>query len=414
MKKLTLTLIALVAMLAAMAQTPNAFNYQTAVRDADGSIIADQSVAFQISILQGAADGTAVYVETHAATTNTHGLVNFQIGGGTTTDDFSTIDWAAGPYFIKVEMDAAGGTTFVEMGTTQLISVPFAKHADAAEFANNANTAVTAGSATIADEATTAEEASHALNADTANYAEYAALAETTADMTALLDRIAALEEMSGIGTITDIDGNEYEITKIGNQIWMAENLRVTRYADGTPIPQVTNNTEWQNLGNDDKAFCWWENDSATYAESYGAYYTFAAANNGNVTSDSAYSTIQGVCPDGWHMPSQGEWNELRNYLGSVGHAGNEGTVLKSTTGWDADGNGTDLYGFNTHPYGLRDHESGGFQFQGVAELFYSSNENENSIGGAWMFIFENDSNEIMKGNDSKQRGSHIRCVKNQ
>jgi hypothetical protein len=115
MKKLTLTLIAIVAMLAAVAQAPNAFNYQTAMRNAEGNIIADQSVAFQISILQGATDGTAVYVETHDATTNAHGLVNFQIGGGTTTDDFSAIDWAAGPYFVKVELDAAGGTTFVDL-----------------------------------------------------------------------------------------------------------------------------------------------------------------------------------------------------------------------------------------------------------------------------------------------------------
>jgi uncharacterized protein (TIGR02145 family) len=363
MKKLILTLIAIVAMLAAVAQAPNAFNYQTAVRNADGNIIADQSVAFQISILQGATDGTAVYVETHNATTSVHGLVNFQIGGGTSTDDFSAIDWAAGPYFVKVDLDAAGGTTFIEMGTSQLLSVPYAKYA------------------------------------------------ETTGNAAALMERLAVLEEMNGIGTITDIDGNQYEITKIGNQIWMAENLRVTKYADGTPIPQVTDNTEWMNLGDDDKAFCWWENDSATYAESYGAYYTFAAANNGNVTSDSAYSTIQGVCPDGWHVPSRGEWYELENYLGNVGHAGNEGTVLKSTAGWDADGNGTDLFGFEGTPNGLRVGGSA-FSYQGTHAIYKSSSENGSS--GTFVFYLQNTSNEIFIVNEGKSSGINIRCVKNQ
>jgi hypothetical protein len=256
MKKLTLTLIAIVAMLAAVAQAPNAFNYQTAVRNADGNIMADQSVAFQISILQGATDGTAVYVETHAATTNAHGLVNFQIGGGTTTDDFSAIDWAAGPYFVKVELDAAGGTTFVEMGTSQLLSVPYVKYA------------------------------------------------ETTGDAAALMERLAVLEEMSGIGTITDIDGNEYEITKIGNQIWMAENLRVTKYADGTPLEYIADSATWKDeVSYTTQAYAYPYYDES-YAEAYGAMYTWHAATRGDSVSAEVYQ-VKGVCPDGWHIPSQ-------------------------------------------------------------------------------------------------------------
>ncbi|PLX20468.1 MAG: hypothetical protein C0599_09020, partial [Salinivirgaceae bacterium] len=352
MKKLTLTLIAIVAMLAAIAQTPDAFNYQAAVRNADGEPIAEQEVAFEISILQGSADGTAVYTETHTITTTEQGVVNFAIGAGTTSNDFTAIDWAAGPYFIQVAFDAAGGTDYVEMGTTQLVSVPFAKYAETTDFANEASTATSAISATTADEAAFATEATHAVHADTANYAAYAATAATTADMAALLDRIAALEEMSGIGTITDIDGNEYPITKIGNQVWMAKNLRTTRYADGTPITKVEGNSAWDNLAYNDKAFCWYLDDSVTYAESNGAYYTFDAANNGE-TSTANPSGVQGACPDGWHIPSDAEWQELIDYLAQAGHDGEQGEVLKDITGW-ATNNGTNLYQFSARGFGLR------------------------------------------------------------
>jgi hypothetical protein len=130
MKKILLSIIGIIASVSMFAQAPNAFNYQAVARASNGDLITNQAVSFRISILQGSVSGTSVYSETHSATTNKYGLVNLQIGNGTTGDDFTAINWANGPYFVKVEMDATGGSSFAEMGTSQLLSVPFAKYAE--------------------------------------------------------------------------------------------------------------------------------------------------------------------------------------------------------------------------------------------------------------------------------------------
>lgn len=113
------------------AQVPQSFKYQAVVRDGSGDIITDQQVGLQVSILQGSTSGTAVYVETHPPTTNGFGLINLKIGKGTVVSgDFSMIDWGNDSYFIKIEIDATGGTSYTEMGTSQLLSVPYALHAE--------------------------------------------------------------------------------------------------------------------------------------------------------------------------------------------------------------------------------------------------------------------------------------------
>ncbi len=130
----------------------------------------------------------------------------------------------------------------------------------------------------------------------------------------------------------TDVDGNNYSVVSIGTQIWMAENIRVTRYTDGTAIPLITDNDAWDALDNNntDKAYCWYDNDSISYFQTYGALYTYAAAVNG----DSRGSNVQGVCPDGWHLPNEDEWTTLENYISDNGHEGSEGTALKTSSGW--------------------------------------------------------------------------------
>jgi len=116
------------------AQSPEAFKYQAIARDASGNVIANQNVSFRISILKTSETGTPVYVETHNLTTNNFGLVNLNIGNGSpVSGNFSTIDWSTDKYYIKVEMDAAGGTSYQSMGTSQLLSVPYALNAKSAE-----------------------------------------------------------------------------------------------------------------------------------------------------------------------------------------------------------------------------------------------------------------------------------------
>jgi hypothetical protein len=116
------------------AQSPDAFKYQAVCRNATGQILSNQSISFQISILQGNTSGTNAYTETHTTNTNNFGLINLEIGNGILiSGNFSDIDWGMNNYFVQIEMDENGGNNFQVMGTSQLLSVPYAIHAKTAE-----------------------------------------------------------------------------------------------------------------------------------------------------------------------------------------------------------------------------------------------------------------------------------------
>jgi uncharacterized protein (TIGR02145 family) len=117
-----------------------------------------------------------------------------------------------------------------------------------------------------------------------------------------------------GNSTITDIDGNLYNTTLIGNQCWMKENLKTTTYQSGAAIPNVTNGTTWQNLTTG--AYVWYNND-INWKDSYGALYNWYAVNDFN-----------GLCPEGWHVPSNNEWTALTDHVGGIGSP--NGNKLKS------------------------------------------------------------------------------------
>ena len=112
------------------AQSPQKMSYQAVVRDASNKLVVNHQVGMQISIVQSSEDGKVVYTETQTPTTNANGLVSIKIGDGA---GFTTIDWSAGPYFIKTETDPAGGTSYTITGVSQLMSVPYALHAKTAE-----------------------------------------------------------------------------------------------------------------------------------------------------------------------------------------------------------------------------------------------------------------------------------------
>jgi hypothetical protein len=131
MKQIITTLFAFFMAIALWAQAPQAFNYQAVIRDADGNLLENQAVGIKISLLQGTSTGQEVYAETHATTTNPYGLVDLQIGTGTaTTGQFDTIAWGAGPYYLQLAVDLTGGANYAVMGTTQMLSVPYALYAE--------------------------------------------------------------------------------------------------------------------------------------------------------------------------------------------------------------------------------------------------------------------------------------------
>ena len=134
MKKIYSIIAGLLIITSMFAQSPEKMSYQAVVRDGSNQLVTSSTVGMQISILQGTATGTPVYVETQTITSNTNGLVSLEIGSGTVVSgNFTTIDWANGPYFIKTETDPTGGTNYTITGTSQLLSVPYALHAKTAE-----------------------------------------------------------------------------------------------------------------------------------------------------------------------------------------------------------------------------------------------------------------------------------------
>ena len=127
---LIITLAFLLINTSIFAQAPQKMSYQAVIRNSSNALITSTPVGMQISILQGSSTGTAVYVETQTPSTNANGLASVEIGGGTVVSgNFSAINWANGPYFIKTETDPTGGTAYTINGTNELMSVPYALNA---------------------------------------------------------------------------------------------------------------------------------------------------------------------------------------------------------------------------------------------------------------------------------------------
>jgi len=204
-----------------------------------------------------------------------------------------------------------------------------------------------------------------------------------------------ATDDPTNEGTVTDIDGNVYSTVQIGDQVWMSENLKTTTYNNGTSIDLVTDNTAWEN--NTTGAYCWYDNDEAQYADTYGALYNWHAVNTGN------------LCPEGWHVPTDAEWTALEDYIGSDGHSGTEGTALKATSGWNNDGNGTDDYGFTALPGGYRYYD-GAFYYIGSYGNWWSATEG--TAINAWDRSLYYDVSYVYRYYDSKESGFSVRCLR--
>ena len=204
-------------------------------------------------------------------------------------------------------------------------------------------------------------------------------------------------------GTVTDIDGNVYETVPIGNQLWMAENMKVTHYRNGDPIPNVTDNTQWTNLSTG--AYCYYDNDPDN-ADTYGALYNWYA-----VEQDS----ILGLAPNGWHVPTDDEWQTLVDYLGGSGVAGGKmkstGTIESGNGLWYAPNTGaTNESGFSALPGGYRVYGNGGFYGVGNGVYFWSSSEY--SSNNAWNRELLYNSSEVIRYYYNKRLGFCIRCIR--
>ena len=226
-------------------------------------------------------------------------------------------------------------------------------------------------------------------------------------------------DDNDDIQTVTDYDGNKYQTVKIGNQVWMIENLKTTHYADGTSIPLVEDNGTWDDLGYTDKAYCYYDN-SSSIGHVYGALYTWAAAMNGESSSDNNPSGVQGVCPTGWHVPSDAEWKELEMFLGMSQETAdssrlrgtNEGGKMKESgiTHWDSPNTGaTNESSFTALPGGFR-YSDGNFGYIGSSISFWSTMDYDSS--DVWKRSLYYDNSKVGRYVSSKNLGFSVRCIK--
>lgn len=207
-----------------------------------------------------------------------------------------------------------------------------------------------------------------------------------------------SMEDKNGSNAIfshlTDINGKSYITVIIGSQTWMAENLDVDKFRNGDPIPQAKSTAEWEQAGkNKMPAWCYYDNDPKNGLK-YGKLYNWYAVND-----------LRGLAPKGWHIPSDAEWQILENYLGEES-AGNK---IKSTSGWDNNGNGTNSSGFKGLPGGFR-HSHGDFYRLGIEGCWYSSSLGYKGNPDS-LYIWNN---EDFFARDSQfgDLGNSVRCLK--
>ena len=223
------------------------------------------------------------------------------------------------------------------------------------------------------------------------------------------------------IGTVTDYDGNMYKWVRIEDQVWMAENLKTSHYADGSAIPYVEGGVEWANLTYTDKAYCWYY-DSIANKDIYGGLYTWAAAMNSANSSDANPSGVQGVCPDEWHLPSDAEWKELEMFLG-MSQSGaddtnfrgtDEGGKLKETgtSHWCSPNKGaTNESGFTALAGGSM--SSGGWWYQEhILSYFWVATKYEYSVSSSWFRCQSCIEAGVFRGRSGGSNGHSVRCVK--
>ncbi len=308
---------------------------------------------------------------------NSNGLISYIIGEGNASEgQFAEIDWSAGPYFLKTEADPMGGTDYTITGVTKFHSVP------------------------------------------------YALYAESFSGLEELLARIESLEEALEIGdpepgTVTDIDGHVYPTVIIGNQEWMAENLRVTRYNNEDVISTGLSNAEWESTT--EGAYAIYNNDD-DMLQAYGKLYNWYAVDDS-----------RGLCPQGWSVPSDADWTALVNYVVSGGfpneleNPNGAGNALKSCRqvghpdGGDCDTSehprwnshdthsGFDEFGFSALPCG---HRWSGGNFGGVGGYGGWWSATGYSSTSAWSRSIYSSNGSVDRYGGSKALGFSVRCFR--
>ncbi len=287
-----------------LAQAPEKMSYQAVVRDADNDLVSNQAVGMQISILQGAANGTAVYVETQTPTTNINGLVSVEIGAGTVVSgNFSAVNWSTGPYFIKTETDPMGGTNYAITGVSQLLSVPYALHAKTADNFTGE----------LEETDPSVPQGNQAGDMQYWNGTEWVIIPATTSE--------GAILTMVG-GVPTWVDDATSPISSVTNPVtgktWMDRNLGASQvatnsndaasYGDLYQWGRATDGHEKRTSGTTNVLS---DSDIPGHGDFiiiFDTVYDWRSPQNDNLWQ--GVNGINNPCPSGYRLPSKMEWQE--------------------------------------------------------------------------------------------------------
>jgi uncharacterized protein (TIGR02145 family) len=450
-KHFLIPILILFLALSSYSQSPQGIPYQAVMRNADGSVMASSEAVFTFMIHDGTANGTVVFQESHSLTSNAQGLVTCVVGNGVVSQGtFASINWGNGAKFLHVMMNGN------DLGTQQMLSVPYALHSSSSDNAANGFSSVSVTGDTLymsngtfiivpgisaanfppAVLGCTDNAACNYSSAATQNDNSCLYLNATCDDGNANTTNdvingscVCTGTPTSGSGTGAQLlpgnatcstqnisvtgcggqnsltyDGRTYDLVEIGGQCWFADNLATDQYRNGDPIPTGLSNTQWQNTTAG--AYAIYNNDLANDA-TYGKLY------NWHTTVDS-----RGLCPTGWHVPTDCEWMYMEGSLGmsvmdqeTAGYRGtNEGAALKSTTGWTSPNTGaTNSSGFTAFPGGYR-YSDGTYGAIGVNGGWWSSTEYDSSV--AWGRELYYDNSNVYRNDGNKQDGFSVRCVR--
>jgi uncharacterized protein (TIGR02145 family) len=374
------------------AQAPQGIPYQAVMRNADGSVMASSAVSLTFMIHDGTATGAIVYQESHSLTSNAQGLVSCVVGNGVVSQgNFANIHWGGGAKFLHVMM----GST--DLGTQQMLSVPYALYSNGidVQVSETGDTLTIGGNSVIVPGIS-------AANANNNNIPTSGLGAVVLPGNNTCADQFINVVGCNGQTSLT-YDGRTYDLAEIGGQCWFADNLATDQYRNGDPIPTGLDNTTWQNTTSG--AYAIYNNDPANDV-TYGKLYNW-------------YTTVdnRGLCPTGWHVPSDCEWMYLEGSLGMTvqqqqnsGNRGNlEGGKLKSISGWNLPNNGaSNITGFSAIAGGnsnISSENIGLYGFWWCSGYFSDSD--------AWYRRLTSGLSDIVRNNlFTKSMGVSVRCLK--
>ena len=381
--RLTLTIFSLIFSMFLSAQTPALIPYQAIARNAAGNPVASSSLNARFTIHDDTADGPIVWQEQQSIQTNAQGIFTAQLGSDIS---LTNVNWASGAKFMQVELDLGNG--YIEIGTQQMLSVPYALHAGSVRVnvsAEGDTLFVGDGSFVIVPGIS---EANHTNGGGTTGTTFHTCGAENihNTDLT--------------YGNMTDQEGNEYKTIVIGAQEWMAENLKTSIYRNGDVIPTGLSTSQWTSTVQG--AWAYFQNDASRNCP-FGKLYNWYACVD-----------ARELCPTGWHVPTDADWSVLSDHLGGEAIAGGKMKtpgISDSATGlWSAPNSGaTNSSGFFGIPGGYRLLQGPYSNLEFIG--YYWSSSDFVTLSAYYRYLIYDDV-DLTRATGDKRNGFSVRCLR--